>query len=121
MTAFMILVMLLGINLERPHLTIAQGLVESGLNPYAQSKNGKRFGYKGAYQIISKEWGPVPKTLRKQAYQAENVLNVLLEESDGDLMLALEKYNCYKNTKAGRRYAEKVRRKAFEIALLEVV
>ena len=102
-------------------LQVAIGMTESGMKLTAQSKNGKRFGYKGAFQVIEKEHGKVPKGLFGQLKQNEKILEELLEETNNDPMESLVKYNSYKNRKAGLRYAKKVRKKAFEVSLLEVL
>lgn len=103
--------------LERPHLTIAQGLVESNLNPKAKGKTGER----GAWQVIPKQWGKVPKKLGQQAVQAEKILNELLAENDNDMFESLVKYNSFKNKEKGKAYARKVRKRAIEICLLDVL
>lgn len=115
MLSLLIATSLLAFQLERPHITLAQGLVESNLNPYAIGKVKE----KGAWQVIEKEWGRVPKGMDKQALQNEKILNELLEDSNQNLFEALVKYNSYKNRKAGVKYARKVRRTAIEVSLID--
>ena len=115
----MLLSMVMNINavpLERPVLTIAQGQVESRLNPKAVGKAGER----GAWQVMEKTWGKVPKKLDGQARQAERILQELISENKGDHFEALVKYNSYHNRKAGVKYACKVRKRAFELATIGV-
>ena len=100
--------------LERPHLTIAQGMVESGMNQYAVGKSGE----KGAWQVLEKHWGKVPKKLHEQAKQSEKIINELLAESRNDLYTAIIKYNGSGNKAV--RYAQIVRKRTFERILLKV-
>lgn len=102
--------------LERPLVTIAQGQIESGLNPKAVGASGE----KGAYQVLEKYWGKVPRTLEAQARQAESILNSLISENNGSHFEALIKYNSYKNRKKGIVYACKVRKRALELAVVGV-
>lgn len=108
-------------HLQRPCLTVAQGMVESGLNTKARSKNGKRFGYKGAYQVIEKEHGKVPKGLIAQAQQAEKILDDLMVDEQLNMFEALVRYNSFKNKEKGKAYARKVRRQAIEVSLLDLL
>ena len=102
------------VGLERPELTLTQGLLESNLNTRAVGKAGE----KGAWQVREKYWGKVPKTFKGQADQAEDILNELLETSNGDLRVALRKYNG-SGTKA-HRYANQVCKRTLERCLMFV-
>lgn len=98
-------------QLERPHITIAQGYIESGMNVYAVGSRKE----KGAWQVQEKHWGKVPGDLKGQAEQSERILNELLKSSSGDICVALARYNG-RGTQA-LQYVRKVRKMAFEIAL----
>lgn len=100
--------------LERPHLTIAQGMVESGLNQYAIGKSKE----KGAWQVREKYWGKVPNKLHEQAQQSERILNELLRESRNDLYTAITKYNG--SGPEAVRYTKVVRKRTIERVLLKV-
>lgn len=98
---------------ERPHLVIAQGLVESGMNQYAVGKAKER----GAWQVIARHWGRVPRTLINQQKQHSRIMRELVEEH-GSVELAVKRYNG-----AGRgaeRYLAKVRLKTLELTILGV-
>lgn len=101
-----------GVTIERHHVVTAQGYIESNMNRKAVGKAGE----KGAFQVKECEWGKVPKDLKGQALQNERILNELLKESSNDLYTAIRKYNG-RGWRAAR-YASKVRRMAFESALL---
>lgn len=105
------------VDLQRPELTIAQGYVESGMKAKARGKAGEL----GAWQVIEKYYGKVPKKLHQQAKQAESILNELLTDNADDLEKALQFYNSRKNTKAGKRYVAKVRQEAFRVCLLDIL
>lgn len=96
---------LLGNGLARPHITTAQGIVESGLNPKAV--NG---GAKGAWQVKEKYWGKVPKDLNGQARHAEKVLSFIMKRDKCSVREALMKYNG--SGPSSVRYADKVLRLA---------
>jgi hypothetical protein len=101
-------------QLERPHLTIAQGYVESNMNRKAKGKAGE----KGAWQVIESDWGKVPKDLKGQAFQAERILNELIKSNNGDIMIAVVKYNG--SCEAAYKYARKVRQRSIESALTRI-
>jgi soluble lytic murein transglycosylase-like protein len=117
MIGMFLAVSLMAVPLERPVLTHAQGQVESNLNPKAKGKAGER----GAWQVLPREWGKVPKTLLGQARQSESILNELLAENSNDVFEALIKYNSFKNRKKGIEYAKKVRLRALEVSLIELI
>lgn len=102
-------------GMERPHICIAQGLVESGMNKYAVGDRGES---KGAFQVQAKHWGKVPRGLLAQANQNERILEELLQESGQDYSTAISRYNGA--GKPARQYAKEVRRVSLELALLEV-
>ena len=107
--------MLVGLPvLERPHLTVPQGYIESNMN----SKARGRAGEKGAWQVIEKHWGKVPKDLLGQALQSERIMNELLQDSNGNLFVAMRKYNG--TGVAAVRYAKTLRKRSFESALMRV-
>ena len=101
-------------QLERPHLTLAQGYIESNMNRKAVGKKGE----KGAWQVREKYWGKVPKDLLGQAKQAERILNGRSLENCNSMHIALIRYNG--RGRAAVLYANKVRQKAIEIALMFV-
>ena len=101
-------------DLQRPHLVIGQGLVESGMNQYAVGKDKD----KGAFQVIEKYWGKVPKDMASQAKQNERIVDTLLAENDGDLFTAICRYNG--SGEQAVRYAALVRQKTIELCLMEV-
>jgi len=101
-------------QLERPHLTVAQGYIESNMNRRARGKAGE----KGAFQVREKYWGKVPKDLKGQAFQSERIMNELLKNCGGDLFLAVAKYNG--SGDASFRYARKVRQRSIESAVIRV-
>lgn len=102
--------------LERPTLSYAQGMVESNLKVNAVGKAKE----KGAWQVREKYWGKVPATIEEQALQNEKIMDELLN-ADNDIFEALIRYNAGSNRKAGLKYAKKVRKKALEVSLLEVI
>lgn len=97
-------------NLKRPGLTIPIGQVESQLNPRARGRAGE----KGAWQVIERWHGKVPKGLKRQARQHEQIMDGLIEENNGNINIAVMRYNSYKNHAAGRIYLAKVRKRAIE-------
>ena len=97
-------------SLKRPLLTIPQGQIESRLNPKAKGKAGER----GAWQVLQREWGKVPRGLKAQAKQHEQIMDALIKENHGNISKAVMRYNSYKNIKAGYRYLAKVRKRAIE-------
>lgn len=101
-------------DLQRPALTSAQSLVESGANIYAIGSVGER----GAFQVREKYWGKVPKDMLSQARQAESILDSLIIECNGDTYIALQRYNGIGS--AATNYAEAVIGKAIELTLLGV-
>ena len=104
-----------GQELKRPVLTKAIGVIESGLNPFARGKHHER----GAYQVIERHWGKVPRQLHEQGLQHERILEELLKASGGNVENAVRRYNG-RGQKAAR-YARRVRREAIQIALLGVI
>lgn len=100
-------------HLERPELVLAQGLVESGCNPYARGKAGEI----GAFQVLESDWGRVPKSLLPQAMKTDRILDELVEEH-GDLNTGIERYNGSGRTAAPKRYRVTVVRKTLELCLL---
>lgn len=99
-------------HLERPNYTLTQGYVESKLNAKAVGKVNE----KGAWQVREKYWGKVPKTLEKQAKQAERITNELLKENNGCLYMATIRYNGAGSAAMG--YANKIRKKTIEAVIL---
>ena len=91
-----------------PKLMAAVAIVESNGTPHAVGRSGER----GAWQVIPKVWGSVPKSADGQARQAERILDELVAASPrGSLRCALARYNGGDNPKAvSYRYADKVLR-----------
>lgn len=99
-------------SLERPHLTIAQGLVESNLDSRAVGTSGE----KGGWQVIEKYWGKVPTGIVSQARQSERILNEIRENNLCGLFDALVAYNG--TGRKAVKYARKVRKCAIELAMI---
>lgn len=91
-----------------PHLMAAVAIVESNGTPNAVGRSGER----GAWQVIPKVWGSVPKSVVGQARQSERILDELVAASPrGSLRCALARYNGGDNPPAQSwRYADKVLR-----------
>lgn len=100
--------------IDRPHLTIAIGLTESGMNKYAQGRAGER----GAYQVIPRIHGAVPKDLMGQTAQHERIMESLIREKKGRVDKAIIAYNGA-GPKA-RQYLVKVRKKVWELIVVGV-
>ena len=100
--------------LERPVLTVGQGYIESGHRTRAIGKAGER----GAFQVRECIWGKVPRGWKKQADQAEDILNDLLTENHGCMNKAVTKYNG--SGKKARIYQAKVFKKSIDIYLLDI-
>ena len=97
-------------GLKRPGLTIPQGMIESGLNKRARGKAGEV----GAWQVLEKYHGKVPKGLAKQAAHHEQIMDTLIRSHKGSIPEAVMRYNSWRNIKAGNRYLAKVRKRALE-------
>ena len=95
-----------------PQVSLAIGKVESGMNHRAVGRAGER----GAFQVLEKHWGKVPRTLRGQMLQHDRVLRELHRECGGDLPLAITRYNG--KGKKARKYLGKVTREVLEQELL---
>ena len=91
---------------KNPKLMAAVAIVESNGTPHAVGRSGER----GAWQVIPKVWGSVPKSADGQARQAERILDELVAASPrGSLLQGLSAYNTGSyNSKVGRQYALKV-------------
>lgn len=72
-----------------PQVSLSIGHIESGMCASAVGRCGER----GAFQVIPKHWGRVPKTLRRQMDQHNRVLVDLHRECGGDLLAAVVRYN----------------------------
>ena len=112
LTALIFSIFACHVNLERPHLTIVQGIVESNLNANAVGSSNER----GAWQAREMYWGKVPNGLAKQAVHAEQILNTIKQERNVSLFEALCRYNG--KGKKSVRYACKVRRMAIELSVM---
>ena len=98
--------------IKRVELVTAQGIVESNLHPFVIGKDKE----KGAFQVIERLHGKVPKDTFKQIKQNEEILDELLEEVNHDTFKATMRYNG--SGQKAVRYAKKVRRLALEISML---
>lgn len=114
MISIQLVMLLMVFNLERPTLTVAQGIVESGLNPYAIGKVQE----KGAWQIREHIWGKVPKNIINQASHHEKIMNELIENKKGNIFKAISSYNG--KGKKSKYYAKLVCKKAFELHVLRI-
>ena len=90
-----------------PKVLASIALVESNGDINAIGDAGKS---KGAFQIQSRYWGPVPKTATEQATQAENILDGLLRSNPkAPLRLHIARYNGGNTPpKTSFEYADKV-------------
>lgn len=104
--------MMVGMMMSRPELTIAQGMVESKMNHHARGRHGE----KGAFQVIERHWGRVPRTLRGQQKQNERIVNELLKASGDNLHGALRRYNGA--GEKAEQYARKVEAATINVAIL---
>lgn len=90
---------------KRPRLLAAVAAVESNGTPWAKGNAGEVT----AWQIIEREWGYAGKTTEEHAQKAEEILEHLLKESNGNIRKALELYNGgAKPGPKSRRYAQRV-------------
>lgn len=91
---------------KNPKLMASVAIVESNGTPHAVGRSGER----GAWQVIPKVWGSVPKSADGQARQAERILDELVAASPRrSLLQGLSAYNTGSyNSKVGRQYAMKV-------------
>lgn len=101
--------LILSTYLMTPEVTIAQGMVESNLNPLVSGDSGQSYG---AFQVQKKHWGPVPKGLYLQAKQSEKILH----STKGTMETKIERYNG--SGAMSISYKNKVRKRAIELALL---
>ena len=99
---------------ERHHLVQAQAIVESGVNQYAAGRAGER----GAWQVIGRIWGRVPRSYPAQRAQHVKIMDTLVEECCGDVPTAIRRYNG--SGRATWVYLGKVRRKTIELQILSV-
>lgn len=94
-------------------LATAQGIVESGLNPWAVGKAKER----GAWQVIERHHGKVPLSILGQFKQYNGIMSALTREH-GTVEKAIIRYNGA--GPGARKYCRKVQKKALEITLLGV-
>jgi hypothetical protein len=92
---------------KRPRLMAAVAAVESNGNPHAIGKIGEVT----AWQLREELHGTAGNTVDDHARKAEQILEQLLKESDGNFRRALSAYN---GDRTGR-YAAKVLRKLKEV------
>ena len=92
---------------KRPRLLAAVAAVESNGNPAAVGKAGEVT----AWQIIEKEWGSAGVTTEAHSKKAEDILEELIRQNNGNLRAALSAYN---GDRSGR-YAAKVMKKVSEV------
>jgi hypothetical protein len=104
--------LVLSAYLAFPLITIATGVVESDMNPLAVGRAME----KGAFQVIERHWGKVPKDLWRQAKQHNSILGSLVAGSGGDVWKAVERYNG--SGPMARIYVKKVQKQVIELALL---
>ena len=74
----------------RPYTLAAIGAIEGTFNPAEPTDDD---GAEGAYRVVPKYWGPVPKDVRGQVEQAADVLRRLEKASGGRLVVAVRRYN----------------------------
>jgi predicted HicB family RNase H-like nuclease len=97
-----------------PMLSMGISQVESNHNFLIKGDKGKSHGM---FQIQPRIWGKVGKSVKSQMAKHDAILLELLEACGQDVMEATKRYNG--SGKQAKRYAEKVRRSALEMALLE--
>jgi hypothetical protein len=91
------------------NLLISIAIEESLGDPAAVGLAGEQ----GAWQVIASDWGAVPKDIRGQAGQAEQIINGLLICTKGNKKKALAQYNGGPSpTVKSYRYAERVLKRA---------
>lgn len=93
------------VNRKRPRLLASVAIIESNATPWAVGDAGEV----SAWQIIEDDWGPVGETTADHAKKAEDILEKLLKENNGNIRISLEKYNGGPHPgEKSRRYAQKV-------------
>lgn len=97
------------VKMKRPRLAVAQAIVESNGDKTAVGKAGEQ----GIWQVMKKDWGPVPADIQGQANQYEVIMEELIRASDGNLRRALGRYN---GDKSGK-YAAKVMKVVSQVPL----
>lgn len=110
----MIHTLMLMTMLAFPQVSMSIGQVESGMKITAVGKAGER----GAFQVREKYWGKVPKTLKGQMEQHNDILLDLVNEH-GTLPKAIKAYNG-KGSKA-KRYLGLITQETLERELLGVI
>lgn len=101
--------LILSAYLMTPEITIAQGMVESNLNPLVSGDSRQSYG---AFQVQKKHWGTVPKSFYLQAKQSQQILH----NTSGSMETKIERYNG--SGAMSISYKNKVRKRAIELALL---
>lgn len=101
--------LILSAYLMTPEITIAQGMVESNLNPLVSGDSRQSYG---AFQVQKKHWGAVPKDFYSQAKQSQQILH----STNGPMETKIERYNG--SGAMSISYKNKVRKRAIELALL---
>jgi hypothetical protein len=94
------------------NLLISVAIEESLGDPVAVGTSGE----KGAWQVISANWGFVPEDIHGQAGQAERIIRGLLISAKGDRREALARYNGG-TAPPGKsyRYAERILKRAGQL------
>lgn len=98
----MISTLLLMSILAFPQVSLSIGTIESGMKTTAVGKAGE----KGAFQVREKYWGKVPKKLKGQMKQHNDILLELMEANNHDINKAIKSYNG--TGKQAKRYLCKV-------------
>jgi Transglycosylase SLT domain len=90
-------------------LLISVAIEESSGDPAAVGTSGEQ----GAWQVMASHWGAVPKDIRGQAGQAEQIISGLLIRTNGNKKKALARYNGGTlPTVKSYRYAERILKRA---------
>lgn len=89
---------------KSPRLMSAIAKVESNGNPSLR-RTGYKHKHSGAFQVNPKHWGEVSHDAIEQALQAENILEVLVKEHNGNIKKAL---NAYGGDRTRRTYAKNI-------------
>lgn len=77
---------------KRPKLMAAIAVAGEKNSPFTVKQGGYKKRHVGAWQVSKRDWGYAGATPIDQALKAERVLDDLLEECNGDLRKALNRY-----------------------------
>lgn len=90
---------------KKPKLMAAVAVRGERNTPYTVKKGGYKKRHVGAFQVSERDWGFAGVTPLQQALKAEDILNELLVEHNGNLKKAL---NAYGGDKTKKVYAKNI-------------